>query len=405
MIGPLAGVRVVEVASWTFVPAAGAVLAEWGADVVKVERLEGGDPQRGLIATGVVPEAESGVDYLIEQPNHNKRSLALDLKHPEGRRVLLDLCARSDVFLTNWLPGPRRRAGIDVADVRAANPDIIYVRGTGQGVRGPDAERGGYDGSAFWARAGMVDQLTTADDPYGPTQPPAFGDLIGGQTIAGGIAAALFRRATTGVPSVVDVSLLGIGMWMMSPGIVSQRGRTGPSLRPPTREEAPNPVANRYRTRDGRVVHLVMLQAGRFWPEVARAIGRPDLADDPRFADAEALRRHHPEARAVLEQAFGARTLEGWRTVLEGVDGVWAVAQTPAEVHHDPQAAANGYLAEVPSGEGPAFRLVSNPVQFDEAPAALTAAPAFGEHTEEILAELGLDTEAVLALKIAGAVL
>lgn len=405
MDGPLSGVRVVEVASWTFVPAAGAVLAEWGADVVKVERLEGGDPQRGLTATGVVPEAESGVDYLIEQPNHNKRSLALDLKHPEGRRVLLDLCARSDVFLTNWLSGPRKRAGIDVADVRAVNPDIVYVRGTGQGVRGPDAGRGGYDGSAFWARAGMVDQLTTADDPYGPTQPPAFGDLIGGQTIAGGIAAALFRRATTGVASVVDVSLLGIGMWMMSPSIVSQRGRVGSSLRPPTREEAPNPVANRYRTRDGRVVHLVMLQAGRFWPEVVRAIGRPELADDLRFADAEALRRHHPEARAVLEEAFGARSLDEWRTVLERVDGVWAVAQTPAEVHDDPQATANGYLAEVPSGEGPAFRLVSNPVQFDESPPALTGAPAFGEHTDQILAELGLDTDAILALKIAGAVL
>ncbi|MHB1584115.1 MAG: CaiB/BaiF CoA transferase family protein [Acidimicrobiales bacterium] len=405
MEGPLTGIKVVEVASWSFVPAAGAVLAEWGADVVKVERLEGGDPQRGLVATGVVPEAESGVDYLIEQPNHAKRSLAVDLKHPEGRQVVLDLCAGADVFLTNWLPGPRRRARIDVDDIRAVNPGIIYVRGTGQGVRGPDAERGGYDGSAFWARAGTVDQLTSADDPYGPTQPPAFGDLIGGQTIAGGIAAALYRRAATGTPSVVDVSLMAVGMWMMSPGIVSQRGRLGPSQRPPTREEAPNPVANRYRTRDGRVVHLVMLQAGRFWPELVRAVGRPALADDPRFADAEALRRHHGEARAVLEEVFAARTLAEWRSALASVEGVWAVAQTPAEVHDDAQATANGYLAEVAASEGPSFRLVANPVQFDESPPVLRPAPSFGEHTDEILGELGLDTGAILALKIAGAVL
>jgi crotonobetainyl-CoA:carnitine CoA-transferase CaiB-like acyl-CoA transferase len=399
---PLAGVRVVELAAWTFVPAAGAVLAEWGADVIKVEHPDGGDPQRGLIATGMIPGGASGINYMIEQPNHGKRSIGLDVRHDRGHDLLLQLCAGADVFVTNWLPGARGRASVDVEDIRAANPDIIYVRGSGQGPRGPDRDRGGYDGSSFWARSGIVDALTMPGDPYGPTQPPAIGDLAGGQTIAGGIAAALYRRATTGETSVVDVSLLGLGMWMLSPGIVAQKlyGAT-PRF---ARTEAPNPIANRYLTADGRVVHLVMLQSGRFWPSLVRAVGLPALADDPRFATPEALHENRVEAIRILDAAFAARTLAEWREALASVDGVWAAAQRAVELHDDPQAIANGYLSPVTAPDGERFPLVANPVQFDEQPAALTRAPEAGEHTDAILGELGLDWERIVELKLSGAV-
>ncbi len=402
---PMTGVRVVELAAWTFVPAAGAVLAEWGADVIKVEHPEGGDPQRGLISSGLIPGGPGRCNYLIEQPNHNKRSIAIDVKNPAGRDLLLELCRGADVFLTNWLPGPRQRARLDVDDVRAVNPDIIYVRGSGQGARGPDANKGGYDGSAFWARSGVADALTQVPgDVYGPTQTPAFGDLAGAQTIAGGIAAALFKRARTGETSVVDVSLLSLGTWMMSPNVIAHKVFADVPLPKFTRKDAVNPLANRYRTKDDRVLHLVMLQASRFWPELVAALGRPELATDPRFAGPMALFQNRVEAIRILDEIFAARTLAEWREALRNVTGVWAPAQKAIELHDDPQVIANGYIGPVAASDGSSFPLVSNPVQFDESPVPLVRAPEVGEHTEEILQEMGLDWDRILALKAEGAI-
>jgi crotonobetainyl-CoA:carnitine CoA-transferase CaiB-like acyl-CoA transferase len=401
---PMEGIRVVEVASWTFVPAAGAVLAEWGAEVLKIEHPEGGDPQRGLISSGLVPGGPGGVNFFNEQPNHGKKSVAINVQHPDGRAALLKLCEHADVFLTNWLPGPLSRARLEVEDVRAANPNIVYVRGHGQGVRGPDADKGGYDGSAFFARSGVMNALAYGDDPYGPTQPPAFGDLPAGQTVAGAVAAALLGRALTGEPSVVDVSLLAFGMWVNSPDIVQSKlfGFPVPKMK---RDALPNPIVNRYLTKDGRLIQLVMLQAVRFWPELLTAVGRPDLAADERFSTPESMFEHRVEGTRLLDEIFATRTLDEWKEALANVKGVWSPVQQGLDLYDDVQVQANGYLADVALEDGQTFQLPTNPVQFNEEPNKLVRSPDLGEHTDDALREAGYDDEAIIQLKIDGAIL
>jgi len=401
---PMEGIRVVELAAWTFVPAAGAVLAEWGAEVLKIESPDGGDPQRGLVSSGLVPSAAGGVNFFVEQPNHGKKSVAINVRHPDGRAALLRLCERADVFLTNWLPGAIGRAGLGVSDVRAANPRIIYVRGHGQGVHGPDADKGGYDGSSFYARSGVLSALMYGDDPYGPTQPAAFGDLPGGQAIAGAVAAALFSRERTGEPSVVDVSLLAFGMWVNAPDVVQSKlfGRPVPRI---TRDALLNPLVNRYLTRDGRLVQLMMLQGSRYWRETLTALGRPDLAGDSRFTTPEGLTAHSREATELLDDVFASRTFAEWKDVLSRVSRAWAPVQQGLDLYDDPQVISNGYIADVEGVRGNRFPLVANPVQFDEEPNVVTRAPELGEHTDEVLRDAGYDEDAVLQLKIDGAVL
>ena len=398
------GIRVVELAAWTFVPAAGAALAEWGAEVLKIERPDGGDPQRGLIASGLVPGGPDALNFFIEQPNHGKKSVAINVQHPDGRAAVLKLCETADVFLTNWLAGPLSRARLEVEHVRAANPAIIYVRGHGQGWRGPDADKGGFDAASFFARSGVLSMLTQGDDPYGPTQPAAFGDFPGGQTIAGAVAAALFQRQRTGETSVVDVSLLSFGMWVNSHDIVQSKLFGRPLPKNP-REAVPNPVVNRYLTSDGRLIQLVMLQPLRFWPELLTALGRPDLAADQRFSTAEGMAEHRVAGLRLLDEIFATRTFAEWKVVLSGIKGVWAPVQQGLDLYDDPQVVANGYLAEVTSSSGATFQLVANPVQFDEQPPTLVRAPELGEHTDEVLRAAGYDDEAILRLKIDGAIL
>jgi crotonobetainyl-CoA:carnitine CoA-transferase CaiB-like acyl-CoA transferase len=401
----LEGVRVLEVASWTFVPAAGAVLSDWGADVIKIEHPTTGDPQRGLITSGLVPRGAGGVNFMIEQPNRGKRSVGLNIATDEGRELLYRLAERSDVFLTNFLPATRRRLRIEVEDIRARNPRIVYVRGHGQGVRGPDAEKGGYDGASYWARGGIANALTPAGAEYPVTQRPGFGDLAGGMTIAGAISAALFRRQRDGVGSVVDISLLGLAMWMLSPDIVASKlfeGMATPSF---SRASSPNPLVSVYKTKDGRFLTLIMLESDRFWPGLCQHIERPELIDDPRFADAAARFENRVECVQLLDEAFASRTLAEWKERFATLEGVWAPVQTARELHDDPQVVANGYLPEIDTGDGQSLRVVANPVQFDEVPPALRRAPEHGEHTEQVLLEMGTTWEEIAAYKERGAIL
>jgi len=398
----LTGIRVVEVAQWWFVPSAGAVLADWGADVIKIEHPVTGDPQRGLVTSGFFPPT-GGVNFMVEQSNRGKRSVGIDLANPAGRDTLLRLVETADVFLTNFLPSARRKLHIELEDIRAVNPRIIYVRGHGQGARGPDAEKGGYDAASFWSRGGIAHALTPPGAAAPIMQRAAFGDSAGGMTVAGGIAAALFRRERTGEPSLVDVSLLGTAMWILAPDIVMTR-LTEQEMPSFDRRESPNPIVNSYQTKDGRWLFLNMLQPDRFWPDLCRHIGREDLITDERYASGMARFMNRKECVQELAQTFAARTLAEWRESLAQVEGVWAPMQSAREVGNDPQAIANGYLPEVDRGDGTTFTLVASPVQFDETPPTLRPAPEAGQHTEEVLLSLGLTWEQIAELKTSGAI-
>jgi crotonobetainyl-CoA:carnitine CoA-transferase CaiB-like acyl-CoA transferase len=399
----LSGIRVVDLAAWTFVPAAGAVLADWGADVIKIEHPETGDPQRGLISSGIVTGA-GRVNHFVEQPNRGKRSIGLDTSTPEGLELLMRLIERADVFLTNLLPDSRARMGIDVEAVRARNPKIIYARGHGYGTKGEMANRGGFDLAAYWARGGIGEAYSAGDGSYPPLQRPAFGDVYGGLAIAAGIVGALLKRERTGEPSVVDVSLLNAAVWQLGPDIVGA-GVTGQDVPKFQLEEMPNPVANIYQTRDGRFIAFVLLQADRFWAEFCSRLGRDDLIADERFANAAVRFANRAECIAELRKTFESRDLEHWEKAFSGFDGVWDVMRTAHEMHSDPQALANGYLPQTTDADGNEFALAASPVQFDETPLALKRAPGHGEDTDMLLSELGFSDDEIIDLKVKAVVL
>lgn len=401
----LEGIKVLEVASWTFVPAAGAVLAEWGAEVIKVEPREGGDPQRGLVTMGLVPAGAGGVNYMIEMPNRGKKSIAIDLTTSGGREVMLELAKSADVFLTSYLPNSRARFGIDVEDVRAVNPDIIYVRGSGYGPAGPDSNRPGYDAVSFWSRGGVARALTP-DETQEPIRPtPAFGDLLGGMTIAGGVAAALYKRKTTGETSVVDVSLLGLAAYTMTPLVTASNLYKESPLPTFGHSDAPNPLVGNYRTKDNRYIMLMMLQADKFYAEVMDLIGRPDLTTDSRFADGHSRFQNRVELIRILDEVFAERTVDDWRKALAPLSGAWTIVQDPSELNADPAVVANGYIPTVTTMSGAPYALPANPVQFNQLRVVPPGAPEHGQHTEEIMLEAGISWEAIEQYKNDGAVL
>lgn len=382
------------------------MLAEWGAEVIKVEPREGGDPQRGLVTTGIV-QGGGQVNYMIEVPNRGKKSIGLDLRTPGGREVLLELAKNSDVFLTSYLPSRRKSLGFDVDDIRAVNPNIVYVRGSGHGPNGPDADKPGYDGVSYWARGGIGAALTAATEgvPELVRQRPAFGDLLGGMTIAGGIAAALYKRVTTGVGSVVDVSLVGLAAWNLGPDIAVSRLNEGAAAPMFSHADAPNPLVNNYRTSDGRYITLMMLQLDKFFAEAMTAIGLPDVIGDERFSEPLPRYENRAELIAMIDEAFAKRTLTQWRAALAELSGAWGVVQTPGEVCEDPASVANGYVAKTTTMSGAPFELAVNPVQFDEQHVVPPGAPEHGQHTEEILMDAGLEWDRIQQLKDDGAVL
>ena len=399
MAGPLDGVRVLELGIWVAVPSGAAVLADWGARVVKIEPPEG-DPLRGLAATGLVPY-QPEVNPAFQLDNRGKRSITLDLRRAEGRRVAHALAARSDVFLTNLRRQKLAGLGMDYATLGRVNPRLVHASLTGYGKEGPERERAAFDYAAFWARAGIMASLGEPEGPP-PTQRPGMGDHMTGLGLAGAIAAALFARERSGVGQEIHMSLFQSGMWMLASDIQAAL-TTGYCHTPGGRRAAPNPLFNFYRTRDGRWLHLVMLQPDRHWDAFCGAIGRPDLHADPRFATAPVRFQHCRELIAILDPLFAEHTLAEWAAALDGAGCYWGKVQTVEEVAGDPQAEAIGAFAETALPDGRPLRIVNSPVAFAATPAAVAGpAPELGQHTEEVLLEAGFGWDDIARLKDAG---
>lgn len=400
MANVLEGIKVVEVSAWAFVPSAGAVLADWGAEVVKIEPPTG-DPIRGLVNAGVGPS--EGLVFPWEIWNRGKKAVALDLANPEATEILMRLVDTADVFLTSYLPATRRKLGIDIDAVRARNPSIVYGCGSGQGARGAESERGGYDSISFWSR-GSVSASVTPPDYHRPVPMPAgaFGDSLSGMSLAGGIAAALVKKGRTGEGSVVDVSLLGTAMWCMQMGIVGA-AVAGPEVLAPSGRIF-NPLVNNYRTSDDRWVALCMLQFEAYYEGLLRAVDRADLLSDDRFSTPAARADHAAEMVAELEKTFARRTLAEWRTALATQRGQWDVVNRVTDVIADPQAEANGFVQTVDYGSGRRLPMVAAPAQFDRTPPELRPAPGFAGDTDEVLDSIGMSADAIIEAKISGAV-
>lgn len=395
------GIRVLEVAQWTFVPAGAGVLADFGAEVIKIEDPVTGDAQRGLAAAGVTP-MKGDVNLVMEQTNRGKKSLGLDLRQPEGLEVFYALVRQADVVMTNFLPAARRKLRIDVDDLRPLKEDLVYVRGHAYGSEGPEAESGGYDATAYWGRGGVGHSLTSpgADQPTG--QRPAFGDKAGAMNVAFGVAAALLRRERTGLGSTVDVSLLGTALWQVSSDIVYSLGLDTDFSRVPRR--IGNPLTGNFRTKDDRWLMLMMLESDRWWPDLCAHLGLEDLVEDERYADAAARSAHAEELSARLAAIFVTATLDEWRERFATLAGPWSYFQDLLEAARDRQTSANGYVTTVEHPSGIGVDLVAAPVQFDGVRPALSAAPEHGAHTEEVLLDLGLDWETIGRYKEAGVI-
>jgi crotonobetainyl-CoA:carnitine CoA-transferase CaiB-like acyl-CoA transferase len=404
----MTGVRVLEVAQFTFVPSAGAVLADWGADVIKIENPVTGDAQRGLVTVLGQSATTAGASFMpiMEAPNRGKRSVGLSLALDEARPVFEELLRSSDVFLTNYLPSARAKLKIDVDAVRRVKPDIIYVAGSGFGTQGPDRDAGAFDATAFWARGGSADGVTPSDAEVPADMPAgAYGDNIGGITIAGAVAAALYGREVSGESSVIDVSLLAVGAWttQFSVNLAMQYGCPLPKIGGRT-EAVGNPLCAAYRSTDGRFIQLSMLQPTRFWAPFCRRFGLDEAAEDARFATLEAFAANSEQATVLIAKAIGSRTFDECKRLLDLLGGPWAPVQDAWELANDESLIANGRIVDVVDAAGKCQRLVANPVKFDEARLNLTRAPQFAEHTGEVLRELGLNDDELTELKVAGAI-
>ena len=402
MLQILRGIRLIEVADWGFVPSAATVLGDWGADIIKIEHPVRGDPMRGLITSGLVPGAR-GVNFFIEHLSRNKRSVGVDLNQPSGREILYRLVRTADIFLTNFLPDARQRLAITYDDLRPLNPRLIYAKGHGQGQRGPDANRGGYDGCSFWARGGVADRLTRPGQPL-VQQRPAFGDFTGGMFLAGGIAGALYHRERTGEGLEVDVSLLGNAVWIMSPDIVAAM-TYGIELPQSGVGGTPNPLVTTYWSSDRKGIVLMMLQNERFWPIFARSVGREDLLADPRFDTPEKRQREAAGLIAELTALFASKTRDEWAALLNASECIWAPLQSPAEIPNDPQVVENGYIMNFEHPSLGPFRVAASPVQFaNQPPEVRRAAAELGADTEHVLLELGYSWEEIATHKESGAI-
>ncbi len=397
MAGPLTGVKVVEMGVWVAGPSCGGILADWGADVIKIEPPEG-DPFRGLFA-GLL---DLPYNPPFELDNRGKRSVALNLDSEEGLAVARRLIAGADVFVSNYRPRVLEKFGLGYDDCAARNTRLIYCQVTGYGSEGEEANRAAYDIGAFWARAGVAASLT-APGMEPPQQRGGMGDHMTGSNAAGAISAALFARERNGKGQRLAVSLLRVGVYMMG-WDTNTHLRFGTPVVPYDRRHAVNPIINSFRDRDGKWFWLLLLQADRHWPDLIRALGVEWMAADERFNSIPARMQNAEALVAELDAVMAWKTLAEWAPVFDRENVWWAPVNTIEDVTTDPVAEAAGVFVQVPGPDGP-VRQVATPADFYGTPIELRGwVPELGQDTEQVLLDLGYDWDGIIALKERGAI-
>ncbi|MDE0661162.1 MAG: CoA transferase [Gammaproteobacteria bacterium] len=389
----LSGIRVLDIGSYVAGPAAATVMSDFGADIVKVEPLAG-DPYRTLLG-GVLAEYPN---FFWDQDSRNKRSLSIDFTTDAGRDAIDRLIARSDVVITNYRPELLARLKLSYEDVRALNESVIYGQVNSYGLDGPDANRTGFDATAWWARSGLMDHVRRPNGAHAVSS-PGMGDHPTSMSLFGGIMAALYRRQRTGEGAHVHTSLLANGAWshcMMIQGALI--GFDLSDQRSPD-DVARAPLAAMYRTRDDRTILLSILNPEKEWPKFAAALGHEEWVDDARFVDRVARYEHREELYEALVAAFGSDTVQTWRDRLDGAGITYSVAQTISEVVNDEQMYVNDVLTEVEPGDHFYAYTVNSPFWMNGASKRTPRlAPGIGEHTTEVLKEIGFDDAEINAM-------
>lgn len=390
----LEGIKVVEFATYIAAPAAGGLMADWGADVIKIEAL-GGDPIRHFFGSLGV---DMDTNPIFDLDNRGKRGMALDTSTTDGQNTLKRLLKDADVFLTNLRPGSLERAGLDWATVKEINPKLIFASVTGYGLEGEERDRPGFDIAAFWARSG-VGKLTTPKntEPFGLRT--AFGDHVTGMATLNGILAALLERTKTGKGRLVETSLLRTGIYALGSDFAIQL-KMGRVASTKARHEIAQPLSNFFQTGDGEWLCIVLRQSESDWHNIAEALGRSDLLSDVRYGSAKARKKHAADLVRELDQVFAKKSLKEWSQILDENDIVWAPFQSAAQVVEDPQAIASGAFVEMPEPDGGSYRAPAGPVRFHGAEDGPKGpAPHTGQHTDEILIEAGFSSPEIADLK------
>jgi formyl-CoA transferase len=390
------GLKVIDCASWIAGPAAATMLSDFGADVIKIEPPGAGDPWR---QSQPIPGKKT--DYYWQMTSRNKRSLALDLKHPDGIAVLHKLVATADVFVTNFPLPVRDRLKLAHTDLLPLNDRLIYASFTAYGEEGEEAAKTGFDSTAYWARTGLMDMVRADAETVPSRSMPGMGDFPSGTGVYAAIVTALYRREKTGKGGLVRTSLLQNGLWANACAVQTRLFNEDVQHRP-TRENAPNALANHYRAKDGRWFIMALFNEQRQLRSFLGAIGREELTDDPRFATTDSRKQHARELVTILDEVFAARDLADWRAILDGVGVTFGIVGTVNEALADPQMRAAGAI--VPFADG-ANETVMAPFHIDgieKIPAR--RAPAVGQHNAAVLAEAGYSADDIARLRAQGVI-